>query len=521
MARDYQEDDILESMLSHDQQVALSTMLSGKNCFLTGFAGTGKTTVIQLFRKRYQGNCAVVAPTGIAALNAKGQTIHSFFMLAPGLLNPESIDDIPWARKKEMIRQTNCIIIDEISMVRSDMFAAIDLRLRQCARGANKRKPFGGKQIIACGDFFQLPPVVSTQLEDDWLKENLGGEFAFETELWRDAKLEVINLKTPFRQDDAMFLKILNNIRHGDLDQADILLDGVEETAVAALNKVCAVEGKKMPRTPIRLCTTNREAQAVNNEARARIDAPPVKFEAVVTGKFAEADYPTESQLVLKVGCRVMVLCNLHKPKGGFFYVNGDCGTVLEMQESGDLPKVKVALDNGNVVWITSHEWSNMKYVLELDRLSGKKKIRQEVIGTFLQMPLRLAYATTIHKSQGMTLDCVELHLGNGCFAHGQLYTALSRAKSLAGLKLERKIFNEDLILDQRVVDFYISSSFEDPLCALDGSGGERSQDSSTKKLEVPASMYDKMKEMLDAMKSRSQSNASAAREVASEVTAL
>lgn len=478
--------------LSFDQEQALAAMLAGKNVFITGNAGTGKTFLIDTFRARFKGNCVVVAPTGIAALNVGGQTIHSFFMLAPGLLVPDNIEDIPWRRKKEIIRQTNCIIIDEISMVRSDMFAAIDLRLRQCANGANKRKPFGGKQIIVCGDFFQLPPVVSDQIEEEWLNTNLGGEYAFQTSLWKSANFEVISLKTQFRQkDDARFLKILNNIRYGKVDKEDIEVDGKLETATKALNDLCAVDEKQMPKIPIRLCTTNREAQAVNNEARAKIASAPIKFQAVVTGKFNEADYPTEATLVLKVGCRVMVLCNCHKPKGGFYYVNGDCGIVEEIQQSGNLSRVKVSLDNGNVAWISCHEWTNMKYVLELDRMTGRKIIRQEIIGSFLQIPLRLAYATTIHKSQGMTLEYVDIRLGNGCFAHGQLYTALSRARNLDGLKLERRIFGEDLILDERVLDFYKEIDY-DPLEILD---------QPTKQLDVPEELYGKMKEVLESMK--------------------
>lgn len=482
--------------LSFDQEQALAAMLAGKNCFITGSAGTGKTFLLDIFRERYKGNCAVVAPTGIAALNVGGQTMHSFFMLAPGLLIPDNIEDIPWRRKKEIIRQTSCIIIDEISMVRSDMFAAADLRLRQCATGSNKRKPFGGKQLIVCGDFFQLPPVVSSQVEEEWLNANLGGEYAFQTKLWTDANFEVISLKTQFRQkDDARYLKILDNIRHGKTESEDIDEDGQLVNAVQALNDLCAVDQKPMPKIPIRLCTTNREAQAVNNEARAKIQAEPVKFQAVVKGKFNVADYPTEAELVLKVGCRVMVLCNKHDSRGGFVYVNGDCGIVEDIQQSGDLSRVKVALDNGNVAWIACHEWINMKYVLEVDRLSGRKVIRQEEIGSFMQMPLRLAYATTIHKSQGMTLDYVDIRLGNGCFAHGQLYTALSRARSIAGLKLERRIFGEDLILDERVVNFY-NDIEHDPLDVLD---------QPTKKLDVLEELYVKMKEVLETMKKQAK----------------
>ena len=480
---------INESELSADQKMALSLMLSGKNVFCAGSAGTGKSSLIHLFKEKYQGNCVVVAPTGIAAINIEGQTIHSFFMLPPGLLVPDNLEMIPWPRKREVLRQVNCIIIDEISMVRSDMFAAIDLRMRQCSKGSAKRMPFGGKQVIVCGDFFQLPPVVADDVEDDWLQANLGGEYAFQTPVWKEAQFKTALLKTPFRQkDDLRFLDMLDSIRHGDLASKKTIVDGEELDAVEALNRLCTSD-KIMPRVPIRLCTTNREAHAVNSAARAQIDSPPVTFQAQIRGKFNEADYPTEAELVLKKGCRVMVLKNAHKPKGsGFFYVNGDCGTVVDIKEDHEASRVRVLFDNGTDAWVSCAEWKNTKYVMETDRFTGKKIIRQDEIGCFTQIPLRLAYATTIHKSQGMSLDYVDVKLGNGCFAHGQLYTALSRARSLAGLHLERKISVDDLILDDRIVDFYKSI---DPASRLQSNP-------SKKQLEVPEEHYEKLKAMLE-----------------------
>ena len=477
-----------ESELSADQKMALSLMLSGKNVYISGSAGTGKTSLIQIFKEKYQGNCVVVAPTGVAAINVEGQTIHSFFMLPPGLLVPDNLEMIPWPRKREVLRQINCIIIDEISMVRSDMFAAIDLRMRQCARGSAKRTPFGGKQVIVCGDFFQLPPVVANGVEDDWLQANLGGEYAFQTPLWKETNFKVAILKTPFRQkDDLQFLDMLDSIRHGDISSKKTIVDGEELDAVEALNRLCTPD-KIMPRVPIRLCTTNREAHAVNSAARAQIDSPPVSFQAQIRGKFNEADYPTEAELVLKKGCRVMVLKNSHKPNGGFFYVNGDCGTVVDIKEDHEASRVRVLFDNGTDAWVSCAEWKNTKYTMETDRFSGKKIIRQDEIGCFTQIPLRLAYATTIHKSQGMSLDYVDVKLGNGCFAHGQLYTALSRARSLAGLHLERKISIDDLILDDRIVDFYKSI---DPASRLQSNPPK-------KQLEVPEEHYEKLKAMLE-----------------------
>lgn len=457
-------------MLSHDQQVALHAMLSGRNCFLSGAAGTGKSVVIDIFKEKFKGNCVVLAPTGIAALNVGGQTIHSFFMLAPGLLTPDSIEPITWKNKRKSIDNVDCIIIDEISMVRSDLLFAIDLRLRQCARGVLKRHPFGGKQIIVCGDFFQLPPVVSTKFESDWLDENLGGEYAFETSVWEDAEFETIWLKTAFRQDDSKFLKMLDNVRHGLVDDANIEIDGKQLNAIEALNSLCANEDKKLAQVPISLCTTNYQVQILNNEALAKIDAPRVRFKAVATGKFQPSDYPTEGNLVLKIGCRVMALCNMRNSDGSFQYVNGDCGTVEDIRIAGKNSGVKVKFDNGNSEWILPYLWKNMKYRLETDRRSGKTFVRQDEVGSFLQVPLRLAYATTIHKSQGMTLDYVDLSLTGGCFAHGQLYTALSRVRRLSGLKLEKKINASDLILDSRVVEFYKKVG-SNPLDFLDPAG--------------------------------------------------
>ena len=477
--------------LGSEQNLALQLMLSGKNVFLTGSAGTGKSTVINTFKEQYKGNCVVVAPTGIAALNVGGQTIHSFFMFAPGLIDFENLDALPntFKRKKEIINRVDTIIIDEISMVRSDMFAAIDKRLKEVAGKQNKNKPFGGKQVICCGDFFQLSPIVSCEIEEKWLNEKLNGEFAFQTDLWKQAKFETVVLNEAYRQkDDSRFLTILNHIRHGTLKTEDIDIDSKNVSSLDALNNLCVCE-KKMAHTPIRLCTTNREVQNINNAARAKIDAPIFKFKAIVSGKFDEANYPTEAELQLKVGCRVMILCNKHKPKEGFLYVNGDCGVITEIKENVIESKVKILLDKGYEVWVGCNEWQNMKYVLDRDMFTGKKVIRQEVIGTFVQMPLRLAYAMTIHKAQGMTLDCVDLRLGNGCFAHGQLYTALSRSKCIDGLQIERKINENDLILDERVVDFYNTI--------------EKSQEKTSKNIsiQVPIEFQDQVKEFLSKLK--------------------
>lgn len=442
--------------LSGEQQSALDAMMAGRNVFLTGEAGTGKSTVLREFRRQCNRACAVLAPTGVAAINVGGSTIHSFFMLKPGLMTEDTIDDIGSGKKRAIIRAVKTIIIDEISMVRSDVFAAIDIRLRSLARGGNREKPFGGKQMILVGDFFQLPPVVKTETESEFLKREYGGDYAFLTGLWERAGFRSVFLRTIHRQkSDTKFLSVLNNIRNGDLDAKTIQdADGAMLSAVDVLNRYC-LNKPEMPCQPVSLCTTNREAHAINAMARARLRECGAKFNAVVTGKFPEADFPTEAELELMLGARVMLLCNRRLPDGQFEFVNGDMGVVTSLSNSGSAPWVRIRLDRGNEVNVSCNEWKNYAYVLEEDRISGKKILRQEEVGKFVQLPIRLAYAITIHKSQGLSLDYVDLKLGSGCFTHGQLYTALSRCRSLDGLRLDRTLMKEDLILDAEVVSFY------------------------------------------------------------------
>ena len=442
--------------LTDEQQSALDAMMAGWNVFLTGEAGTGKSTVLKEFRKQCDRACAVLAPTGVAAINVGGATIHSFFMLKPGLMNEDTMDEIGSGKKRAVIRATKTIVIDEVSMVRSDVFSAVDIRLRSLARGGNRDKPFGGKQIILVGDFFQLPPVVKTETEGEYLKKELGGNYAFQTDLWDRADFRCVFLKTVHRQKtDTRFLSVLNNIRNGDLDAKSIAdADGQMLSAVEMLNRHCRDKGE-LPCQPVSLCTTNREAHAINAMARARLKESGAKFNAVVSGKFPESDYPTEAQLELMPGARVMLLCNKRLPDGQFEYVNGDMGMVTSLSGSGLTPWVKIKLDRGTEVNVSCNEWKNYAYVLEEDRISGKKMLRQKEVGKFVQLPVRLAYAITIHKSQGLSLDYVDLRLGSGCFTHGQLYTALSRCRTLEGLRLDRTVMKDDLILDEAVVSFY------------------------------------------------------------------
>ena len=428
--------------LDDEQESVLEMMMSGANVFLTGEAGTGKSTIVHEFLRRCDRECVVLAPTGIAALNAGGTTIHSQMMLKPGLLNPLALDPLTDGNRCRVLHMAKTIVVDEISIVRSDLFCAMDARLREVASVANRERPFGGKQIILVGDFMQLPPVVGDEMERKFINERLGGVFAFQTELWQAAMFRTMFLKTIHRQSgDALFRKVLNDLRHGKF-----------EAAAKVLNNHCVGE-KAFLKPPVCLCTTNREAKAINDAARRSVNGESRSFAAQVSGKFLEAEFPAEGNLELVVGARVMVLCN-QRNEGTLECVNGDMGTVTGFGPE-DEPEVQVRLDSGKAVTIVPHTWEKQVYVQEIDPKTNAPVMRQTVVGTFEQIPLRLAYAITIHKSQGLSLDCVSLRLGRGCFDHGQLYTALSRCRTLDGLQIDRLLLPKDLIIDEAVVRFH------------------------------------------------------------------
>ena len=429
-------------LLNGEQEAAIELLKSGVNVFLTGEAGTGKSTLVREFIRRCGHECIVLAPTGIAALNAGGTTIHSQMRFKPGLIDPVNLEPLTDENRCRALRMAKTIIIDEISMVRSDLFCAMDARLREIAPAVSRERPFGGKQIVLVGDFMQLPPVVGGEEEREFVNEKLGGKFAFETDLWAAAMFRTVFLRTIHRQnEDALFRNALNDLRHGKI-----------ESAVKVLNNHCL--GKKTFQVPpICLCTTNREAKAINEYAQKKVKGDLHSFHAQIHGSFPETDYPTESCLELIVGARVMVLCNQRKD-GIIECVNGDIGVVSRFA-SGDSPIVEVQLDNGKKVELEPHTWEKGEYSHEADPETGKPVMRQDIIGSFSQIPLRLAYAITIHKSQGLSFNRVYLRLGRGCFDHGQLYTALSRCRTLSGLQIDRPVTLEDLIIDESVVRFY------------------------------------------------------------------
>lgn len=445
--------------LTQEQENALQEMLSGKNVFLTGEAGTGKSTIVKEFKRRVNKNCVFLAPTGIAAVNIGGSTIHSFMCFAPGPMNEETIGTITNKHRKVLIRNTEIIVIDEISMVRGDLFWAIDYRLRQIATNRDKKRPFGGKQIILVGDFFQLPPVVKSEEEERVLIETFGGIFAFQTKTWDTANFKCCCLKTIHRQsNDSLFLSILNHIRHNEIALRDLhdAADGELLNVKEMLNKHANIS-IPLDVTPVCLCTTNREANILNSLTNERSEGDCQTFSAVVKGTFSEKDFPTPAKLELKKGARVMTLINRRTPAGILEFVNGDVGEVVGFLKQAGAPAIQVKLDNGKVVNISPNEWKNYAYELKTDPKTGKKIIVQKEVGSFIQFPLKLAYAMTIHKSQGMSVDAALIKLGNGCFAHGQLYTALSRCRSLKNLRIDREIYDEDVIVNPAVVDFYNS----------------------------------------------------------------
>jgi ATP-dependent exoDNAse (exonuclease V) alpha subunit len=395
------------------------------NLFRTGRAGTGKTTLLKKFLAEAGDKAVVLAPTGVAAMNAGGQTIHSFFKLPPRLVEPQDVRRLPNPR---VVRTVETVVIDEISMVRADMLDAIDHSLK-LNRGS--KRPFGGVRMILSGDLHQLPPVVSSD-EGPILQDRYGGSYFFNAPAFRDAEFSLLALKHVFRQEDPRFLTLLGALRSGRVTPAD---EALLQRLVSSRSAADASE------THVVLTPNNANAFRINQSRLAGLTGERKIFKAEVQGQFDDKSFPTEADLELKVGARVMLIKN--DPEGR--WVNGSLARV----EGFGTRSVIVDID-GRAYEIEATAWEKYRYGFE----TGSNKVKREVVGTFKQVPLRVAYAVTIHKAQGLTLDKVFIDFDAGMFAHGQAYVAFSRARTLEGLEISRALRPRDIVLDREAFAF-------------------------------------------------------------------
>ena len=405
---------------------------TNENFFITGKAGTGKSTLLKYFYSQTDKSCVLLAPTGRAAINIGGQTLHSFFDLGWGVLNPYNyLDKICKASKK-----VDLIIIDEISMVRADILDCIDNILKSTMSNS---KPFGGKQIVLFGDPYQLPPIVGNDKNIiEYFVQHYASPYFFDSNSFISADFCSLELEKVFRQVDQDFVEILNRIRTNSYSKND--LDAINEQ-VGDLD----LESKHIILTPYR-----DRASKINKMGLDSIDSQMHTFEAKISGKTKESSVPAELLLNLKVGAKVMFVKNDH-PK----WVNGSLGTVLEIY------KDSVLVDKGGSKYeVMADEWEEYRYVY--DERTGK--LDKEVIGTFKQIPLILSWAVTIHKSQGSTIDKICLDLDRGAFSFGQTYVGLSRTSRLSDIILTKPITSRDIKVDQIVINYYksISNDFSD-----------------------------------------------------------
>jgi ATP-dependent DNA helicase PIF1 len=399
---------------------------SGENIFITGKAGTGKSTFIHLLRQNSSKKIAVLSPTGLSALNVKGQTIHSFFHFPPRLLTEEIIQN--FKGNTIIFKAVDLIVIDEVSMVRADMLDAIDMFLRKYGR--DEFRPFGGTQMVLVGDLYQLPPVV-TSSEKKIISERYNSPYFFSSSVFQLNDFKIIEFSQIFRQSDEEFIRFLNLVRTGEATSDDLRI--LNKNVTEVLND-----------SYITLTTTNSIANAINEKHLLELDSSLFVYQARVEGNFLTEgkSLPIELELKLKKGARVMFVRNDKNKR----WLNGTLGTVKDLDK--DMIKVKIdKSDGGNVVEVEPEEWENIKY--SYDPITHI--LEEKILGRLIQYPLRLAWAVTIHKSQGMTFDHINLDFSHSPFAHGQTYVALSRSRSMSGISLTQEIWPNDVIVDEEI----------------------------------------------------------------------
>ncbi len=424
---------------------------TSESIFISGKAGTGKSTLLQYFTARTTKKYVILAPTGVAAMNVKGQTVHSFFRLPPRLIQPHTLK--PEYAKNALYENLDMVIIDEVSMISANLMDAIDQSLR--INRNRPDEPFGGLQMVFIGDLFQLPPVVKTDLQE-YFKATYGGNYFFDSPVFKtDFFYHRKELTHVFRQKDERFKQVLNRIRENNASFKDfVLLNSRHRNNVGDNN------------SSVFLTTTNRNVKKINKENLANLPTKEFSYEAALTGKIneefeqlknrlaekkiseqefedeIEMRFPTNVFLKLKVGAQVMMIKNDSLKR----WVNGTVGHISKLTETAIWVEI-----GANVYQLERESWEEISYRYD----ARSKEIRENILGTFTQFPVKLAWAMTIHKSQGKTFDKVVIDLGSGAFSHGQTYVALSRCRTLEGIVLNKEIRPSDIIVDERVIAYY------------------------------------------------------------------